>query len=108
MTDVCVPSEVLMKLDSIEQRNQLFVEHAPQLAAEAARKALISWGQSKDKITHVVSVSCTGTVVPGIEFLLIEKLGLRSDVHRLVRVFVIADVMYRVLILWDVLEALQD
>jgi predicted naringenin-chalcone synthase len=67
----------------MHKRNSIYKEHAPQLAYEAAYKALESWGGDPQTITHVISVSCTGVVAPGIEFDLIDALGLRADTHRL-------------------------
>jgi len=66
-----------------KQRNETYKEAAPDLAASACRKALQQWGGDYQMITHVISVSCTGMIAPGIEFLLIERLGLSSRVERL-------------------------
>jgi predicted naringenin-chalcone synthase len=65
------------------RRNNLYKESAPTLAKAACEKALNQWGGHRSDITHVISVSCTGMVAPGIEFLLIESLGLKSSVERL-------------------------
>lgn len=64
----------------ISTRNALFRKEAPVLAEKSAREAIQNWGQPLDKITHVISVSCTGVMTPGIEFILSQQLGLRSDV----------------------------
>lgn len=64
-----------------EARNEIYKKQAPILALEAAKKALKSWGG--EGITHVVAVSCTGVIVPGLEFSLIEGLGLSPNVMRL-------------------------
>lgn len=63
-------------------RNEIYKKEAPQLAYEAARKSLESWGGSPQKITHLIFVTCTGVMAPGVEFLLIEKLGLSRSVKR--------------------------
>lgn len=62
-------------------RNELYKKEAPELALQACRKALSSWGKASE-ITHVIAVSCTGMMAPGIEFILIEKLGLSSKCMR--------------------------
>jgi predicted naringenin-chalcone synthase len=41
------------------------------------------WGGDRDSITHVITVSCTGVSVPGLEFLLVDELDLNRNVHRL-------------------------
>jgi len=73
----------LSQLNTIEERNMAYNRLAPTLAAKAACKAIESWGGDKQLITHVLSVSCTGTAVPGLEFLLIDLLGLNHNVIRL-------------------------
>lgn len=64
-------------------RNEIFKKHAPLLAQSVCDKALQEWGGKREAITHVISVSCTGMIAPGIEFLLIDSLGLSQEVERL-------------------------
>jgi len=64
-------------------RNEIFKKEAPQLAISVCKKALHAWGGDRQSITHVISVSCTGMIAPGIEFLLIDALGLPRNVERL-------------------------
>jgi len=66
------------------RRMELYAEHAPPLAAEAARRALRSASVRPSEIDHVVVVSCTGLVAPGPDVQLIELLGLRHNVERTV------------------------
>ena len=65
------------------KRNQIYKREAPRLAHQAAQKALNQWGGSADSISHVISVSCTGMMAPGIEFQLIDSLGLKKNTTRL-------------------------
>jgi predicted naringenin-chalcone synthase len=65
-----------------EARNEMFREFAPPLAVEAAGKAIKMWGGSKDDITHILGVTCTGTIVPGVEFHVIQGLGLKASTQR--------------------------
>ncbi|MDB2613645.1 type III polyketide synthase [Chlamydiales bacterium] len=65
------------------RRNDLYKEAAPKLAEIVCHKVLEQWGNKRSDITHIISVSCTGMIAPGIEFLLIEPLGLSSKVERL-------------------------
>lgn len=71
------------KVPCTSLRNQIYREEAPKLATRAAKEALSQWGQNPDKITHVISVSCTGMYAPGIEFSLIKNLNLNPSVQRL-------------------------
>jgi predicted naringenin-chalcone synthase len=63
-------------------RNEVYMHYAPQLALEAAQKAIKKWDRSPTEITHIISVSCTGMMAPGIEFFLHEQLGIRHTVQR--------------------------
>lgn len=63
-------------------RMKMYAEHAPPLVVNAAESALADSGLSADAITHVVPVTCTGFVAPGIAETLVHSLGLRSDVQR--------------------------
>jgi predicted naringenin-chalcone synthase len=65
------------------KRNDLYKAEAPKLAYEAARKALDAWGGDPKSITHIISVSCTGVIAPGIEFDLMKKLNLNFNTQRL-------------------------
>jgi predicted naringenin-chalcone synthase len=65
------------------KRNQIYRQEAPKLAQAAAEKALTDWGGKRKAITHIVSVSCTGMMAPGLEFLLVDALGLDRRIDRL-------------------------
>lgn len=65
------------------KRNEIYKKEAILLAHIAAEKALDAWGGDRSSITHVISVSCTGVVIPGIEFSLISSLNLKRTVYRL-------------------------
>lgn len=62
-------------------RSRLFAERAPALAEQAVRNAL---GKRLAGITHLVAATCTGAVAPGLDLLLIERLGLDPGVRRTV------------------------
>ena len=63
-------------------RMEHYAEFAPPLAAHAARRALEQSGCSPRDITHIVTVSCTGFLAPGVDYALIEELGLGRGVER--------------------------
>lgn len=71
------------KIPGMSQRNDLYKVEAPKLAYEAAAKALQEWGGDPGTISHVISVSCTGVIAPGIEFDLMRLLKLKSSTQRL-------------------------
>lgn len=65
------------------RRNECYKKLAPPLAFNAAKKALDGWGGDHRTISHLISVSCTGMVAPGIEFDLMQSLNLPSTTFRL-------------------------
>jgi predicted naringenin-chalcone synthase len=67
----------------MSERNAIYKQEAPLLAEISASEAFSGWNRPRSEITHVISVSCTGVMTPGIEFLLTQKLGLNSDVSLL-------------------------
>lgn len=70
-------------IPGMAHRNDFYKKKAPELAIVAAKKALENWGGDPSSITHVISVSCTGLIAPGIEYYLMEALDLPSTVNRL-------------------------
>lgn len=64
-------------------RNDIYKREAPKLAYEAARKAIKQWGRDPQFITHIIFISCTGLVAPGIEFHLMQQLNLSPSTNRL-------------------------
>jgi predicted naringenin-chalcone synthase len=63
-------------------RMQRYAAEAPALAATAAQHALTEAHQDPQAITHLLTVSCTGFVAPGLDVALIQRLSLRPDVSR--------------------------
>ncbi len=64
------------------QRMEHYTRLAPPLAVTAARSALERSGQEAVDVTHLVTVSCTGFVAPGVDVALIVGLGLAPTVLR--------------------------
>jgi alkylresorcinol/alkylpyrone synthase len=57
-----------------------FARHAPQVAAQAARRALADAGVTSGDIDAVLVSTCTGYLCPGLSSYLTELLGLRTDI----------------------------
>jgi predicted naringenin-chalcone synthase len=67
-------------------RMEHFREHAPALASEAVHGCLSAAGMERGdrrRISHLIVVTCTGFFAPGLDVLLVQELGLRPDVERL-------------------------
>ena len=67
---------------STAQRMQIYSENAPKLALEASRKALAESRTDPQSIRHLITVSCTGFLAPGIDTILMKNLGLSPRVER--------------------------
>lgn len=66
----------------IGARMQRYEHHAPLLALEAAGKALHAAGVEPGRVTHLITVSCSGFAAPGVDIALIKELGLPPDTQR--------------------------
>ncbi|HEV7299340.1 MAG TPA: type III polyketide synthase [Tepidisphaeraceae bacterium] len=65
------------------QRMNRYAIEAPQLAHRAAGDALADAAVPPERVTHLITVSCTGFTAPGLDVELIERLALRPSVSRL-------------------------
>lgn len=67
----------------VGRRMEVFKEEAVTLAAAAIDDCFMRIpGCSKDSISHLITVSCTGLYAPGLDIDLIETLGLSSRIER--------------------------
>lgn len=82
LPDILLPEKNKPSL-GMSARNAIYKREAPQLAQRAAENALKKWNRPWSEITHVISVSCTGAITPGIEFYLSQALKLNPYVSRL-------------------------
>jgi len=64
------------------ERMQAYEAHAGQLLHRAASEVVADLRGGRESITHLVTVSCTGFCAPGIDYQLIESLGLSPNVER--------------------------
>jgi len=62
---------------SVEQRMRIYTEKIMPLAARAIDPLLLKNKIKPQDITHLITVSCTGLVAPGLEFMVAEYLGLQ-------------------------------
>jgi alpha-pyrone synthase len=63
-------------------RMKIYEQTAAPLAAQAGSAALSDAGVQPQEITHLVTVSCTGFVAPGVDRQLIDLLGLPLSTER--------------------------
>jgi predicted naringenin-chalcone synthase len=67
---------------STSARMRRYEAEASGLAVEASRKALDAADVAPNRISHVITVTCSGFFAPGLDVALIKRLGLRPDVER--------------------------
>jgi len=77
------PNEQLDPERTTGWRNDVFIRESGRLSLTAVKSLFdkVSPG-IKDKITHIISVSCTGFSAPGFDFYLVKELGLAPNVNR--------------------------
>jgi len=75
------PTENLEPFPSLEQRMLMYNRQAPLLSVDAIRNCL---GHTHDrkKITHLITVSCTGMSAPGLDLQVLELLDLEKNISR--------------------------
>ncbi|MDH6182308.1 alkylresorcinol/alkylpyrone synthase [Microbacteriaceae bacterium SG_E_30_P1] len=78
-----LPLEQYRTLGSFRESNDLFIACATDLAERALREALTAAGLEPPDVDFVMFTSVTGISAPSVDALLVQRLGLRSDVKRL-------------------------
>ena len=66
---------------STARRMELFEQYAPQLARKALDNLSLTEAERRG-ITHVIVTSCTGLYAPGLDFEVVNYLGLNPSVER--------------------------
>ncbi|MEO7445524.1 MAG: type III polyketide synthase [Ferruginibacter sp.] len=74
-------NDTLSPVPTIEERMTYFSEHATALSVEAIEKCIKGHINSSD-ITHLITVSCTGLSAPGLDLLVMEAMGLPTNIFR--------------------------
>lgn len=67
---------------STSERMGIYREKAEHLAIESSMQAIAESGITPDRITHLVTVSCTGFHAPGFDIALAKRLPLRPSIAR--------------------------
>lgn len=74
-------SENLEPFPSLEKRMDWYNRTAPQLSIAAVEKC-ITQKIKKEKITHLITVSCTGMSAPGLDLQIMELMDLPKNIFR--------------------------
>jgi predicted naringenin-chalcone synthase len=76
------PIEVFTKT-SFEERNDIYSREVIDLGEKVLDKALKKSGWKPEDLDYIITVSCTGIMIPSLDAYLINKLKLRQDIVRL-------------------------
>ncbi len=76
-----IPNEKNTPYPSLENRMEIYNKESVALSIKAIEKC-IDGKIEKEKITHLITVSCTGMSAPGLDLLLMEELELPSTIQR--------------------------
>jgi len=78
-----LPVEHIIQPRPLAQITQEYQEHAIQLGKKVTADVLERAGMKPTDIDMIISVSCTGVIIPSLDAHLANELGFRSDVRRL-------------------------
>jgi predicted naringenin-chalcone synthase len=76
------PIEVFTRT-SFEDRNEIYKREVVPLARKAVEKALSQAKWNARELDYIITVSCTGIMIPSIDAYLINDLDMRQDIVRL-------------------------
>ncbi|MUH36220.1 type III polyketide synthase [Zobellia amurskyensis] len=76
------PEEVFVAT-SFEEKNTIYVREVKKLGKKVLEKALNESSWQADSLDYIITVSCTGIMIPSLDAYLINDLGLRQDIVRL-------------------------
>lgn len=73
----------LLPEPSTMERNELYIKESNRLSLIAVQNLFKKLSpEIKDKITHLITVSCTGFSAPGFDFYIVKELGLSPSINR--------------------------
>ena len=76
------PEEVFTST-SFEQKNDIYVRECTKLAEQSLQKALDKAGWKAAEIDYLITVSCTGIMIPSVDAYLVNSLKMKQDIVRL-------------------------
>jgi alkylresorcinol/alkylpyrone synthase len=77
------PVEYIVEPRPLARTSREYQEHAISLGREAAQACLAQADVRPDEIDMIITVSCTGFMIPSLDAHLINLMGFRPDVRRL-------------------------
>jgi alkylresorcinol/alkylpyrone synthase len=77
------PIEYTIEPRPLSKTNEEYIEHAVKLGRQAAEECLQQAGLRPDEVDLIITVSCTGFMIPSLDAHLINLMGFRSNVRRM-------------------------
>ena len=68
---------------SLEAKNDIYVKEVKKLGTSVLEKALDNSGWNPDSLDYIITVSCTGIMIPSLDAYIVNDLELRQDIVRL-------------------------
>ena len=68
---------------SFEEKNNIYINEVTKLAEQSLLKSLKKAGLQPTDIDYIITVSCTGIMIPSVDAYLVNSLNLRQDIVRL-------------------------
>ena len=76
------PEEVFTST-SFEDKNEIYIREIKKLGSDVLKKALVNAHWEPDSLDYIITVSCTGIMIPSLDAYLINELNLKRDITRL-------------------------
>lgn len=76
------PDEVFTK-SSFEEKNNIYTREVKKLAAKALQKSLSKAKWNPQSLDYIITVSCTGIMIPSLDAYLINEFNLSQNITRL-------------------------
>ncbi len=78
-----MPIEEVFLSSSLEEKNAIYVRESKKLGTAVLQKALEKANWQPDSLDYIITVSCTGIMIPSLDAYLINAMNLRQDIVRL-------------------------
>ncbi|MEM9362111.1 MAG: 3-oxoacyl-[acyl-carrier-protein] synthase III C-terminal domain-containing protein [Bacteroidota bacterium] len=75
--------EEVFTATSFQDKNDIYIREVKLLGEQVLQKALNASGWKADSLDYIITVSCTGIMIPSLDAYLANALGLKKDVVRL-------------------------
>lgn len=76
-------AEAVFLKTSFEEKNAIYIQESIKLAEHSLLKALEKAELQPDDIDYIITVSCTGIMIPSLDAYLINRLRMKQDIVRL-------------------------